>query len=134
MAEVIKELVKRFFSRSNGGNDNKKYVVECPNHIEGLATTLANIERRTNRDSDRIPDIARGVSKLVADHAPNAEGVQTWKLQGRFVEMWEERADGQKQLTVAVKQQTDAVHSMVDMQKRMLTAIESLGARPTGGH
>ena len=105
------DLVRRRYRSSPNGDRRKlPIVIECPNRIEGLGATLKELAQSSRAMQVLVVEQVRilqhnsdGIDRLIEDHAPNAEGRQTWKGTKRQEEVAEESVKLLRELVTAVE-------------------------------
>lgn len=110
------EVVRRKFREStNGDRRRAPTVVNCPNHIEGLAATMEEWSKQSGAQTRALENIAKnvlsskgGVDRLVEQHKPNIDGRETWKISPRMESFQEESRDLLKELVAEVKRGREA--------------------------
>ena len=69
-------------------NKQGAMIVECPNKIEGLSSTMTNINRTLEKIEDDTSSTRSYSEHLVSQHAPEG-GVEQWKIPKQMVPLLE---------------------------------------------
>lgn len=123
---VSVELLKRFVFKRNG---NGIKTIVCPNKVEGIAEVLSNVKQSCKVNSEAIHNIHTGVEHLVEQHAANEDGVLTWKIQPRFIELWEKSTQQQQVIVACLSRITASTEKMVDLQRETIAILKQNGGK-----
>jgi hypothetical protein len=106
LAEVVRRKIRE---STNGDRRRAPTIVNCPNHIEGLAATMGEWSKQSGAQTRALERIAEdvqhnraGIDRLVDQHAPEG-GRETWKVDPRMLSLQEESRDLLKELVTEVQ-------------------------------
>ena len=123
-------LIRFLEARIQKKNGDKRVVVECPNKIDGLAVTLKSIDGFMKTIAASTSECRSGVGELVKDHAPGSDGVQSWKMPARTLEIWEKITTQQQQMLAMNSRIVAAVERTADTQQEIkVILIRNGGAK-----
>jgi hypothetical protein len=100
------EVVKRHYRQTGNGNRRRMpLVIECPNKIQGLSSTLDSLDKSTAALRVLVVEQVKllqhnrdGIDRLVDQHKPGPDGRENWKESARADAIREESRDLLKKL------------------------------------
>jgi hypothetical protein len=114
---LIEVIRRKYRESTNGDRRRAPTVVNCPNRIESLGTTLEEIAKqsgtqtklnmeqtRLNTEMIKLLTHSRdGIDRLVEQHAPEG-GRERWKIPPRMEQLQEESRDLLREVVAVLKQ------------------------------
>jgi hypothetical protein len=100
------DLARRRFRQTGNGNRRRMpLVIECPNKIQGLSSTLDSLDKSTAALRVLVVEQVKllqhnrdGIDRLVEQHKPGPDGRENWKESARADAIREESRDLLKKL------------------------------------
>lgn len=101
---LVDIIRKKYRETEAGDRRRERVVVDCPNHIEGLAATLVGLSEMSRdtvvlqrKQIELLQSNSEGIKTLVASHAP-VGGREWWKTTSKAEEIQEDIRDGVKEI------------------------------------